>query len=331
MTNNIYRSSFLIIFLGWIYATTSCNSNGSNYDASGTFEATEVIVSSEVMGRILAFSVSEGDLLEQGQKVVLIDSLSIQLQKAQLEASIEALSDKRNDPLPQINVLRDQLKTQEASISALRTQKQNLLKDQQRIQSLFEAQAATEKQLDDINGQIDILNERIKAATHQKNTIQTQIQSHTTNIAIQNRGIVSERKPIEKGIELLDDQISRCVVSNPIAGTVLSKYMHAGEYATIGKPLYKVADLSKMILRAYISGSQLPSISIGQEVTVQVDASSDSYKKYTGKVSWIANEAEFTPKTIQTKDERANLVYAIKIEVPNDNYLKIGMYGEVIF
>ena len=194
---------------------------------------------------------------------------------------------------------------------------------------MFKSEAATAQMLDEINGKVDVLQKQIISAENQKSVISSQIQASKDQIAIQNRGILSEQLPMEKKVALIDDQLNRSSVMSPKDGTILTKYAEQGEFITMGKPLFKLADLSTMTLRAYISGNQLPDVKIGDIVSVYIDDAVNGSKEYQGKVSWISDKAEFTPKTIQTKDERANLVYAIKIEVKNDGNIKIGMYGEV--
>jgi HlyD family secretion protein len=200
----------------------------------------------------------------------------------------------------------------------------NLQKEKARTENLIKADAATTKQLDDISNQIDMLNRQI-AVTEQ------QIKVQLNNTSTQNRSILSEQPALEKRAAQIADQLERSTVINPISGTVLTKYAEAGEVTAPGKALYKIANLSEIKLRAYITGDQLSQLKLQQAVTVQVDDGAKAFKTYKGTVSWISSKAEFTPKTIQTKDERANLVYAIKINVPNDGTLKIGMYGEVLF
>lgn len=309
----------------------SCQTDAAQFDATGTFEATEIIVSAEAVGKIIKFQAEEGAVLTKGQTVVTIDALNLELQKAQVEASIEAVGQKRNDPEPQIRVLAEQLNTADVQITTLQTQLEVLNIEQARVNNLLKAEAATQKQMDDINGKIRILNKQITAAVSQKSVLNAQIKGARQGVAIQNRGIVSEKKPMAKQVELIENQISKTQVVNPVNGTMLTKYAEAGEFTAIGKPLYKIADLSKMVLRAYISGDQLGQIKSGQNVHVFIDDQEHNFKKYTGTITWVSDKAEFTPKTIQTKNERANLVYAVKIAVPNDGYLKIGMYGEVSF
>ena len=195
---------------------------------------------------------------------------------------------------------------------------------QARIQNLLKADAATKKQLDDINYAIESTKKQMKVT-------QQQIDVQISNVATQNRGILSEGKPLKERVAQLNEQIQKTNITNPITGTVLTKYAEAGEVTSVGKALYKIADLSTLNLRAYVTGDQLPQIRLGQQVTVLIDSGANHYRKLPGTIIWISDKAEFTPKTIQTKEERANLVYAIKVQVKNDGYLKIGMYGEVQF
>jgi len=308
----------LCIYVSMIAALlTGCNLNNHVSDASGTFEADEVIVSSEVPGKILALNLEEGSLLAKDSIVGIIDSVPLELQKAQVEATISALHQKTLDVRPQIKLLQDQITVQ-------KTQLDNALYEKARTERLIKADAATTKQLDDINNQIDILQKQI-AVNEQ------QIKVQETSTGTQNSTVLSEYKPLRKSVAQIEDQLKRANITNPINGTVLTKYAMAGEVTSVGKALYKIADLSTITLRAYITGTQLAQIKLNQQVTVLVDSNAKNYRTYTGVITMISDKAEFTPKTIQTKDERANLVYAIKIHVKNDGYLKIGMYGEVNF
>lgn len=295
----------------------SCGSKNSHFDASGTFEVNEVIVSSELSGKILRFQVEEGMSIPKDSAVGLLDAENIALQKEQVEANIDALSDKTMDAGPDIKLLQDQLVVQQAQLD-------NLLLEQRRIQNLVKEDAATGKQLDDINSQVDVARKNLLVT-------QQQINVKKNNVATQNRSVLSESKPLEKRKAQLDDQLKKAAIINPVTGTVITKYAEEGEITAAGKALYKIADLSVMTLRAYISGAQLSEVKLGQTVHVLVDDGASKYKEFSGVITWISDKAEFTPKTIQTKDERANLVYAVKISVKNDGYLKIGMYGEVKF
>ncbi|HQS54528.1 MAG: HlyD family secretion protein [Bacteroidetes bacterium 24-39-8] len=305
---------FTIISIAFLSA---CSSNQLKYDAAGIFEADEVIVSSELPGKILDFKVNEGNLIQKGAAVAIIDALPISLQQEQLEASVKALSQKTQNVAPQIKLLNDQIAVQT-------TQLTNLQHEQDRIETLLKADAATAKQLDDINFQIESVKKQI-AVTQQQIAVQI------NNVQTQNRAILSETNPLEKQIAQLKDKEKRSTIINPINGTILTKYAMEGEITSAGKAMYKIADLSSLILRTYISGTQLSQIKIGQNVKVFIDEGDKKYKNYTGTITMVSDKAEFTPKTIQTKDERANLVYAVKVLVKNDGYLKIGMYGEIQF
>lgn len=306
-----------IFCVSLIVALISCGGNKIHFDASGTFEADEVIVSSEMNGKILSLDIEEGDTLTKDKMVGSTDAGNIVLQKEQMQASIEALVQKKSDINPQVKLLHQQLQVQE---SQLVTMKQ----ERTRTENLIKQDAATGKQLDDINAQIDVLQKQM-AVTQQQIIVQR------SNISTQNRAVMSEEKPLEKRVAQLNEQLQKANIINPINGTVITKYAEAGEVASAGKALYKIADLSTIYLRAYITGSQLSQIKLGQQVKVLIDDLDDKYKEYPGTIKWISGKAEFTPKTIQTKEERANLVYAIKVKVKNDGYLKIGMYGEVKF
>src|SRR6478672_4368962 len=296
---------------------TACNRSGNKFDATGTFEADEVIVSASANGKILSLNINEGSRITKDSVVGLVDPTDLSLQKQQVQASIAALNEKTSDATPQIKMLQDQLNVQQ-------TQLDNLLHERDRIENLLKEDAATKKQLDDINFQIE-------SAKKQMNVTQQQINVQRNNVATQNRGILSESKPLQKKAEQLQEQLNKTNIRNPINGTVITKYAETGEITSNGKPLYKIADLSTMDLRAYVTGDQLPQIKLGQQVAVFVDSGAKNYRKLSGTITWVSDKAEFTPKTIQTKDERANLVYAIKVKVKNDGYLKIGMYGEVKF
>ena len=310
------KSTTLIVTLLLLLAV-SCRNAASDPDATGVFEADEVIVSAEVGGRLLSFDLREGDTLAAGARAALIEGTSIELQKAQVEASIAALKEKTSTVEPQVRLLEEQERVLIAQLKAME-------KERDRFERLVKADAATPKQLDDITTQVDVLRRQI-AVNRQ------QIEVQRSQVGTQNRSVMSEAEPLSRRAAQLDDQLQRSQVLNPIPGTVLTTYVHAGELAAPGKPLYKIADLSTLTLRAYISGNQLPILKIGQELQVRVDDGKGAYKTYPGRISWISDKAEFTPKTIQTKDERANLVYAVKVLVKNDGYLKIGMYGELSF
>lgn len=304
--------SYLIILAA---AMTACNGKENPYDASGTFEAVETIVSAEATGRIMALDLEEGQQLKAGQTVGYIDSLQLSLRKKQLEAQIRATGSRVPDIVAQTNVYKQQI-----AVSQVRLD--NLLHEQKRVQNLLKADAATPKQLDDINAQVEELQKQL-------DVIRKQDAAQTSVLKTQTSGLRADVLPLIVQIEQINDQLSKSRIVNEVSGTVLTKYAEANEVAAAGKPLYKIADLSTIILRAYVTGDQLTGIKLNQQVKVLVDSADSQYRQLPGTIEWISNKAEFTPKTIQTKDERANLVYAVKIRVKNDGYLKIGMYGEV--
>ncbi|HZG24824.1 MAG TPA: HlyD family efflux transporter periplasmic adaptor subunit [Chitinophagaceae bacterium] len=281
----------------------SCTRDKQSFDASGTFETEETLISSEVSGTIKQFDVAEGQLLQAGQLVGFIDSMQLYLKKKQLEAQIRAVLSRRPDIPTQLASSREQLKAAE--------------REQSRISNMVQADAATPKQLDDINAQVIVLKKQIEA--------------QSSTLGLSSHSINQEILPIQAQVEQLEDQLAKCRIINPVNGTVLTKYTELHEVITPGKPLYQVADLSTLTLRSYVTGDQFSNLKLNQQVQVSVDNGPGKYKQYEGFVYWISNKAEFTPKTIQTKDERANLVYAVKIRVKNDGLLKIGMYGEVNF
>lgn len=293
-------------YLTIIFLTTimlACGNKGLEYDASGIFEVTEVIVSSQANGEIKQFSINEGDILNANQQVGVIDTTQLYLKKEQLEASKASVRNKKTNTSTQIAALQQQLETQK--------------KEQKRYQQLISSNAANQKQLDDINAQIKLLEKQIAA------------QYETINNT--NNSLSDEESSLNAQIAQLKDQINNSIITSPINGTVLSKYAEQGELAVQGTALFKVANTGRMYLRAYITASQLTTAKLGQSVKVYSDLGESDRKEYDGKITWIADKAEFTPKTIQTRDERANLVYAVKIEVKNDGYIKKGMYGEVKF
>ena len=281
----------------------ACSSHRNDFDASGAFEAEETIISAEVPGTLKQFTIGEGQELKAGQVVGTIDSIQLYLRKKQLQAQIGALLSKRPDIATQLAALQEQLKP--------------ALRDQQRISNLVNANAATRKQLDDVNAQVEV--------------IRKQIEAQRSSLSISSHGISEETVPLQLQIEQLEDQLAKCRIINPVNGTVLAKFMEANEMAAPGKPLYKIADISTLLLRAYITGGQLSQVKLGQKVKVMIDNGPDSTQAYEGTITWINDKSEFTPKTIQTRDERANIVYALKVQVKNDGLLKIGMYGEVKF
>jgi HlyD family secretion protein len=278
------------------FALFSCNEKEDEADAYGNFEATEIIISAESNGKIEILNLDEGMQLDMGEIVGHIDTVQLYLNKQQLIASKSTVYAKSANVLSQRSVVKAQLKTAEL--------------EQNRIGIMFNESAATKRQVDEISGKVQVLQRQI-------NSVETQ-----------NAPIVNEVKSITIQIEKINDQLKKSKIINPIKGTVLAKYAEPNEITAYGKPLYKIADLSIMTLRVYFSEKQLSTIKIGQEVTVSIDEK-EGVKLYKGKVSWVSSSAEFTPKIIQTKEERVNLVYAVKVTVANDGGLKIGMPGEV--
>lgn len=283
-----------------VLCLVSCNKN-ANYDAQGSFEATEVIISSEATGRILNFDIEEGETVMADSVIGVIDSIQLHLQRKQLTAQLSALLSSRPDKEKQVASLREQISTQ----------KRELL----RIENMLKDGAATQKQYDDIKAQINIFENQLSATL---STLDNNTASINENAAA-----------LEAQIAALDDRIAKCCIISSVNGTILSKYAEAGELASMGKPLMKVANLENIYLRAYFTSDQLSKVNLGDEVTVTADFGGDERYDYPGRVAWISSESEFTPKNIQTKDSRANLVYAVKIAVKNDGRLKIGLAGEV--
>lgn len=281
-----------------IAATTlfSCDNDNDKADGYGNFEATEITISAENNGKIIQFAINEGDKLKKEQFIGYIDTIPLALKREQLLVSKAVIGSKSKGVLSQINVLNAKLKTANTNKT--------------RINNLIRENAATQKQLDDVTGEIDVIKSQVKS------------------VEIQNAPVVNELKSIDVQLKQIDDQINKSIITNPVNGTVLAKYAEPNEITAFGKPLYKIADLSTMQLRVYVSETQLANLKIGQEATVKIDAN-EGMKSYKGTIGWIASEAEFTPKIIQTKEERAALVYAVKIDIKNDGSLKIGMPAEL--
>ena len=286
-----------ILGIGIILLTLiSCGNDNGKADGYGNFEATEITISAENNGKLMQFNLDEGDVLQKEQFIGYIDTIPLALKREQLEVSKAVIASKSKGVLSQINVLNAKLKTANTN----KTRAENLIKDN----------AGTQKQLDDVLGEMDVIKSQIRS------------------VEIQNAPVVNELKSIDVQLKQIDDQIQKSKITNPLNGTVLTKYAEPNEITAFGKPLYKIADLSTMQLRVYISETQLANIKIGQEVTIKID-NADAMKAYKGTISWIASEAEFTPKIIQTKEERVALVYALKVDVKNEGSLKIGMPAEL--
>lgn len=279
----------------------ACDTNEKEFDATGIFEATEVTVSAEGSGRLMAFDVTEGSKVETGQQVGLIDTIQLHLKARQLGATRQSIADQRPDTQAQIATTHQQLAQAQRELA--------------RANALFKDGAGTRKQLDDATSLVKVLQGQLEAQLSSLSNSTKSLNSQMSGAEIQRAQVL--------------DQLQKCHITSPITGTILEKYAEKGEFATIGKPLFKVADIDNMFIRAYITSEQLARVKVGQTVTVFSDYGKDSRKSYQGRVTWISSRSEFTPKTILTDDERADLVYAVKIAVKNDGYLKIGMYGEV--
>lgn len=292
-------SSFL--FIGIIFLLMSCGNRNNEFDASGIFETTEVIVSARGSGELMQFDIEEGQTVDSGRYVGYIDTTQLYLKKEQLMAMQKSTASRQMDENRQLAALRQQIAIQQ--------------REQKRFENLVKSDAANQKQLDDINYQIEVL--------------QKQLLAEAEKLSGSNSSLFNEGTGIEVQIAQINDQIKNNVIMSPINGTILTKYAEPGEFAVQGKPLFKVANIGDMKLRAYITADQLTGLKIGQSVKVYADQGKADRKEYPGTVIWISDKAEFTPKTIQTRDERANLVYAVKVAVKNDGYIKRGMYGEI--
>lgn len=299
LKNNFERMKISYLLGLSLVLLVACSGNNDRSDAYGTFEADETIVSSEANGKLIEFTSGQGQKLTAGESIGLVDTIQLSLQLAQLRAQREAVLSKKTNVSAQIDVVKEQLKTLGITHG--------------RIEKMFADKAATQQQLDDVDGQVRVSKRQIESLNTQFTMITREADVTTAQIAV------------------TENQLAKCRISSPISGTVLEKYVEAGEMLTVGKPVIKLADLSSLDLRVYVSGAQLPSIREGQQVEVLIDQDKTNNQKLSGVVSWISPEAEFTPKIIQTKEERVKLVYAIKVKVANDGRLKIGMPGEVNF
>jgi HlyD family secretion protein len=282
-----------------LLALISCKGNEKTSDAYGNFEATEITISAQANGEIMQFDLEEGNFLKAGQIIGWIDTTDLSLKKSQMLSQKEAITSK--------------IESLEAQVAVYQQQKTNVLRDKERIEKMFQDGAATQKQVDDVAGQIDVIDKQVKSVKSQENSV------------------YSEAATVQKQIAQVEESIRKSTIINPVEGVVLTKYVDEHEMAALGKSLYKLADLREMKLKVYVSGDQIPQVKIGQAVEVLVDQDSETNLKMAGTVSWVSESAEFTPKIIQTKEERVNMVYAVKVLVKNDGSLKIGMPGEVNF
>jgi HlyD family secretion protein len=291
------KTRSLIIIAAIVLA--GCRNNSDNADAYGNFEATEIIVSSETNGRILEFDSAEGSDVEKGSEIAFVDTTLYHLQKAEIDAGMKSVRTRISSVSAQNDILSQQIENIKINIS--------------RIEKMLKEDAATQKQYDDLTGQVAVLQKQIAANNIQKTSV------------------ASELSVYESKKATLNEQVVRSIIKSPVKGTVIEKYSEAGEVTAAGKPLVKIADLSTIRLKVYVSGAQLGSVKIGQQCSVRVDKGKKEYSTFSGTISYISGKAEFTPKIIQTKEERVTLVYAVTIDVKNDGTLKSGMPGEVIF
>ena len=295
--------AFLYFGILTLFFFSSCKEKEKEYDATGTFEATETTVFAEQSGALLAFSVNEGENIEANMEVGLIDTTQTWLKIQQLHATKE--------------VYRSQKPDMERQIAATRQQLVKARQDEQRYRELVADGAAPSKMLDDASSQVKVL--------------QRQLDAQISSLSTSSRALDKQTAAAEVQVSQLRDQLRKCHIITPTKGTVLEKYVERGEFVSIGKPLFKMADTENMYMRAYVTSAQLQNIKIGQQVKVFADYGNNQRKEYQGTISWISSRSEFTPKTILTDDERADLVYAIKVAIKNDGFVKIGMYGQVKF
>ena len=286
-----------------VWMLSACGNGTPDYDATGTFEATEVIVSAEAAGKLLQLEVEEGTRLKAGEEVGLVDTVQLYLKKLQLEASMKSVESQRPDLAKQIAATKQQITTAQ--------------REKKRVENLLAAGAANQKQLDDWDAQVTLL--------------QRQLIAQESSLMKSTNSLTEQGNSVSIQVAQVEDQLNKCHIQSPIEGTVLAKYAEAGELASVGKPLFKVGEVDRMYLRAYVTSEQLSQVKLGDKVTVYSDYGNSEQKAYPGVVTWISDRSEFTPKTILTKNERANLVYSVKIAVKNDGSLKIGMYGGVVW
>ena len=346
-----------ILFLISITAIATACSNDNDWDATGTFEATEVVVSAQCSGEIKSFNIEEGQEVETGRQRGFLDMTQLELQKSQFDANQDDLNATRS----QLDASKEQMSSNkmqidatqsattshildlEKQVASIKQQIANLKKEKARFTAMLHDNAASQKQVDDITYQILVLEKQLAATQDQINSNNQSFNNQSQGYIAQKQGVDAQIKGVEaqqkgidakkRGIEaqksIVDKQLQNSIITSPVSGTILTKYAQQGEYATIGKPLFKVADMSVVYLRAYFTSDQLADIKLGQAVKVIADFGGGKTREYTGKITWISSESEFTPKSIQTKDTRANLVYAVKIAVKNDGYLKLGLTGNV--
>lgn len=303
-TKDMKKIGLKIVGIAMIISISACNQNKDNYDASGNFEAVETIISSQGTGVLKSFNLEEGQTLKEGIQIGYVDTLQLYLQQKQLAAKISTILGHQPNISVQLAVVQQEINAAE--------------REKTRIENLLKGDAATPKQLDDINDKI--------------NTLKRQLKAQKSALTISSNALSKEVVPLKIKIAQIEDKLQKCKIINPINGTVLVKYAEEHEMTAVGKPLYAIANLKKLTLRVYITGNQLPNVKLNQKVKVLTDNGSGEFNHTEGIITWISSKAEFTPKSIQTKEERADKVYAMKISVPNpEGRYKIGMYGEVQF
>ncbi|MBR6979646.1 MAG: HlyD family efflux transporter periplasmic adaptor subunit [Prevotella sp.] len=319
----------LFFLASMVLVVTACGKKEKEYDATGTFEATEVTVSAKSSGELQLFDVVEGGQVENGSVVGRIDAFQLKLKKEQLETTRGQLSANKRQLASSKNSNDSRQLDLEKQLSSIKQQIANAERERQRFSELVKDGAVPRKQLDDINYQIKVLEKQLEATSDQIRSNNASLKDQSTGIDAQMDGIDAQAAGLEAQIRQIDDQIANTEVVAPLTGTVLEKYVERGEFVTTGKPLFKMADTQNMFLRAYVTSAQLQNIKVGQQVKVFADYGDGQMKEYAGTISWISSRSEFTPKTILTDDERADLVYAVKVAVKNDGFVKIGMYGRL--
>ena len=320
-----------ITLLSSLLTTSSCSSGEKEYDATGTFETTEVVVSAKATGQLEQFQLLEGQQITAGAQIGQIDSEQLHLKKQQLETTRSQVEANRRQLALSREATDSRRLDLENQLASIKQQISNARKEQQRYSELVSDGAVPRKQLDDINYQISVLEKQLAATREQLAATNESLSRQAESVGAQMEGLEAQQRGISVQQSQLDEQIGDTYITAPIAGTVLEKYVEQGEFVSMGMPLFKIADTGNMILRAYVTSAQLQNVKLGQKVKVFADYGNGQRKEYAGTVSWISSQAEFTPKTILTDDERADLVYAVKISVRNDGFIKIGMYGEVRF
>lgn len=311
--------------------TVSCGDKEKSYDATGTFEATEVTISAKATGELKQFDATEGQTVERDHLIGQIDTYQLTQKKQQLASSRTQLAANKRQLGSSRQATNSQQLDLEKQVASIRQQIANARRERQRFAELVKDGAVARKQLDDIDYQIQVLERQLEATSDQIRSANASLTEQGAGIAAQMEGIDAQMEGIDAQQRQLDDQIANADITAPISGTIIEKYVERGEFVSVGKPLLKVADTDHLFIRAYLTSSQLQQVKVGQKVTVFADYGDGAKKAYEGQVTWISDHSEFTPKTIVTDDERADLVYAVKIAVQNDGYIKIGMYGEVKF